>query len=104
MFVARRHSYPIGDEEAASLAGSLHIVHLHGSLGLLPWQSGAGLGYISKTTPASILQASKSIKIIHEAVEDDPEFQKAHQLLSDAELIVFLGFWISRNQYQTAKT
>ena len=34
----------------------------------------------------------KGIKIIHEAVEHDPEFVKAREALLQAEYIAFLGF------------
>ena len=63
---------------------------------LLPWQGADGRKYgpDPEDRLSDIRIASKNIRIIHEYVDvdADPEFQKAHQLLSRAERLIFLGF------------
>ena len=58
------------------------IIHVHGSLG----EYGHGRMYSPRLVAVS--EATTSIRIVHEAVE----LQPAHQLLSQAEQVIFLGF------------
>jgi len=68
------------------------IVHVHGSLGNLPWQASDGRPYASDLSLEQIRSAASSIKIIHENGGDDSEFRRASDLLTQASHIVFLGF------------
>lgn len=76
------------------------IIHLHGKLGNLPWQSTDNvLKYNALaeygTIPADVIEnAGNSIRIIYEDfnLTNDREFNDAYQLLGKAERIYFLGF------------
>ena len=92
LFTALMNSYNLSDDAAAALVNSIPIVHLHGHLGELPWATSVGNTYGGEITAKRIVRASKSIKIIHETLDDDPEFNKARVILDNATKVVFLGF------------
>lgn len=92
LFTALKNSFRLDDKQAAALTNAIPVVHLHGHLGSLPWQQEGGREYVGGYEPIEIRNASRTIKIIHEAVEADPEFQEARELMDRAELLVFLGF------------
>jgi hypothetical protein len=92
LFTALQNSYNLTDDKTAHLLSAVPIIHLHGHMGVLPWQGSGGRGYGRDMTPNNLKIARRSIKIIHEAVENDPEFQQAYTLLGQAKRVVFLGF------------
>lgn len=120
LYTSIKNSYQISDEKCADVVNAIPIIHLHGQIGNLPWQVNDDTGrpyhpqvpacrtVIDSLNPRTasgistptlsaavhyIKGISRQIKIIHEAdVEKDVEFKKAHELLSDADNIYFLGF------------
>ncbi len=48
---------------------------------------------------AAVKRAYKFIKIIHEDISADPEYEKAHEILSTAKRIYFLGFGYNSVNY-----
>jgi hypothetical protein len=78
----------------AKVMARIPIVHLHGSLGSLPWQDPNGRAYDSAVTAQALSTAVTGIKIIHEDLtgDRDADFQKAKRLIAEAEQIFFLGF------------
>lgn len=96
LFTAFKRSYGLSDETTARLLEHVPIIHLHGHLGLLPWQGGKYLKYgksnLSRDT--QIRLASENIRIIHEDmdIEKVSEFTRAHACTNEANRIVFLGF------------
>lgn len=89
---ALKARFEMSSDEASTTLSNIPIIHVHGSLGPypeIPYQSGF------KTD--EILEISKQIQIIHEVSDREdgfcsPEFKQAHELLSSAERIFFLGF------------
>lgn len=92
IFTALKSSFDLSNQDAAKLANAIPVVHLHGHLGLLPWQGKGGQEYGTNEESIHLGNASSTIKIIHEAVDTDPEFQKARELIEEAKTVVFLGF------------
>ncbi len=78
----------------------LEIVHLHGSLGALPWQNNSGEVYSREYTSScdfeAVKKAADQIKIIHENQDDTLEYLLALERLSQAERICFFGFGFHR--------
>jgi len=95
-FTALKVSNNRKDEEIAHILRQIPIIHLHGSLGRLPWQDGPGdaHAYGAPLSSASLKIAAQGVKIIHEDITDgrDKDFDAAKSLISDADLVVFLGF------------
>lgn len=85
-------TYGANEEECAELIKeNFEIVHVHGKLDDLPWESDNGRSYGYKPSSLDELKESASgIEIIHENVEER-YFGKARELIEDAKLIVFLG-------------
>lgn len=102
LHTALMNSYGKSDEECAEKLSTIRIIHVHGQLGYLPWQPQVGkeaLSYDKRDDRRSewwvsaIRYAAPLIKVVHQPdVESDPEFQKAKEVLQNAQRIWFLGF------------
>lgn len=93
LFTALQNATGKSEEECAEQLKSIPIIHLHGDLGALP-QIGKGLErpYNTNITLETLNVAIKRIKIIHEGVANEPQFEQARHILSASEVICFLGF------------
>ena len=94
LFNASRAYYGALPAKCAQRLKQIDIVHLHGSLGQLPWQGGKGhaVSYGKGRTFESVLVAINGIKIASDGTADDPEFMRARELLKAAERVYLLGF------------
>jgi len=94
-FTALKQSYDKTDAEVRQKLSAAPIIHVHGSLGLLPWQSDSEsarvVGY-GHETPTDVLSAKESIKVLHEADDGSLEFQQARKLIAGADRVFFFGF------------
>jgi len=114
LFTALKNTYKLTDQKCAETLSLIPIIHVYGKLGPLPWEriereffnSQTNAVPFDSTCDPNLIShenyewykniwfnlAKDNIKIIHEGIEDDKEFNKAHQLLKSAERICFLGF------------
>lgn len=94
LFTVLRNTYNKTDEECCKILSQISIIHLHGSLGPLPWQDPSGVPYEATHSRQSMEAAVRCLKIIHEDIRDgrDADFQLAKRLMDQAERILFLGF------------
>jgi len=75
---------------AKNIRNNIKIIHVHGQIDYLPWEKNDGREY--GQIPASSNEwknSTKNIKIIYENVERS--FDDAHQLIDQADQIIFLG-------------
>ena len=88
------NTYRLTETQAAELSANIPIVHVHGSLGRLPWQRGDAKvrPYSTEISPDSVAAARDSIQVIHEGRYDSPSFTEASGLINSADVVVFLGF------------
>jgi hypothetical protein len=89
---ALQNRCPLSPEEAESALSELEIVHVHGVLGRFPQ-----VPYQPTTDVADLLNIADQIQIIHEMRDRaggfcNSEFERAHELLVEAERIYFMGF------------
>jgi hypothetical protein len=101
-FIALKSSYGKSDEECAKAIKQIPIVHVHGSLGPLPWQSSEGIPYNTKYVLAPgigevfsglhLERMRDNIIVISEGQDESPEFNQAFELMSKAKNVYFLGF------------
>jgi len=79
------NTYGVSEERAAELLEHIPIVHVHGSLGRLPWQSGDAKvqPYSAELNPESVAAARDSIKVIHEGHHKDLVLQEARDVITD---------------------
>ncbi len=98
LFEVLKTRYGKSDEECAGKIGQLPIIHLYGQLGWLPWQKyyiesdEDPVPYGNAVNPHMLRQCAKGINIVHEDIEDSPQFIEAHKLINAADRIYFLGF------------
>jgi len=92
LFTSLKNTYNVSDVHCANLVSAIPIIHVHGSLGPLPWQAEDGRGYSpTVNAPEEIIFAGKRIIIISESQSGSPEFEKAFRCMSKADRIYFLG-------------
>ncbi len=92
-----RDSYDLTDSDCSlifSKLSKIQIIHLHGKVGDLEYQTSSPyhVRYGMKLSSNKIHRASGQIKIVHENIEENPEFGMAHKALQKAKRIYFLGF------------
>lgn len=87
-----KHSYSLSDGEALELLRSIPIVHLHGQLSDKSFGDVDGCNYGEFDSDEALKRAASGLKIIHEEIDSHPQFKQAHELLTKAEIVCFLGF------------
>jgi hypothetical protein len=93
LFNTYQRAFGLSEKEAAQLLGSMPLVHVYGDLGKPAfWNARDGRPYVPERTPESIRRAASSIKIMDERTEESEEFQRAHEMIRNAEVLCFLGF------------
>jgi hypothetical protein len=96
LFTAFKNSFWRKDADCTAALHHIPIIHLHGTLGRLPWQEGEGSvrPYEDLVNTESLAVAKHGIKIVHEDLEDgrDKDFDRAKAILAWAQQIYFLGF------------
>ena len=104
LFTSFHNRHGKSESECAKVVSNIPIIHVHGSLGKLPWQAADGIAYSgnmeslaerderSAIVNGTATRASKQIRVIPERQSTSDEFQEAFKLLSKAQRIYFLGF------------
>ena len=96
LFTALKNSYKKSDEECAEKLSKIPIIHVHGNLGDLEWQTSTTgappVPYDSNAKLVHIQSAAQNIKIISENKIETKEFLRARKLILGAQRLFFLGF------------
>jgi len=93
-----KNSFNKSDAEICTAMGNIPIVHVHGQLCRLPWETNRDnrpvRRYEAVTSDVdAIKKSAQQIQIIHEnGVTLNPEFARAKELLQTTKRIIFLGF------------
>lgn len=75
------------------LMQSMNIVHVHGQLGKPHFLTDTNNRQYSQDLNRDAVEiAASQIKVIYDQLDDSEEFKQAHQALSKAERVCFLGF------------
>ncbi len=84
----------IKESQVLAILENMPIVHIYGQLDYLPWQRSEGRPYGRHITIGQLREYRKNINIIFENMSDtiSKNFQKATNLLEEAERIYILGF------------
>jgi hypothetical protein len=93
---ALKSTYGLGEDSVADLVESISIVHIHGQLGEPHFLSDDGRDYKDDTSRNSLRTAVDSMRIIYEQLDESLEYQRAHELIAQAEILCFLGFGYHR--------
>lgn len=84
--------YRIKPSDAETLVARIPIKHPYGQVGRLDWEDGdEGVGF-GMPEAADLLRLSRQIRTFTERVEDEAAIGTIHDLVDQAETIVFLGF------------
>ena len=88
------NAYGASESEVGAVLRKMTIVHLHGQLGYLPWQSSDDVRRFSIVIdPTALVVCERCIKLYHEDMSDAlPKFEKAKEWLGDATAnVYFMG-------------
>lgn len=93
LFEAVKNTFGTNDVDALTTVKSFGIHHLYGALGEFgPTYSETTRPYLSELTAGDIQIASRGIRIIPEARDDDRVFYQARELIAHCKRLCFLGF------------
>jgi len=95
LYITLTHSdEKITEERVKEIINQIPIIHIYGQLDLLPWQDAEGRPYGNPITLKQLKRYKDNINIIFENVTEkvNTNFQKAIDLLKQAEKIYILGF------------
>jgi len=81
-----------GANKCEEIIQEIKIVHVYGKLGYTFWENKERQYYVKGCTPKEIYEACNNINIMPEKREASKEFEMAHNLISNAKQIFFLGF------------
>ena len=99
LFVVLKSRYGKSEPEVAEMLKKIEIIHVHGSLGRLPWQGGSGkpIRYGDPTTEEEVRESAACINIVTDAeLNDCDEFKKARKVLAASDNVFLLGFGYHR--------
>lgn len=101
-FTSLKNSYGRPDEECKDALSNIPFIHLHGSLGDLPWQGKNGRDFSPHIDRDTLSVATQGIKIIHEKIDDgrDKDFERAKSLMSNSKQIFLMGFGFNRTNIE----
>ncbi|HBB67905.1 MAG: hypothetical protein A2X28_04000 [Elusimicrobia bacterium GWA2_56_46] len=86
------------EEKVIKTICSLHINHVHGKLGDLPWEGGGHIrAYGAVKSDDELRAVGNLITILYEGERQSQEFERAYQSLHGAQRILFLGFGYHRS-------
>lgn len=92
LWTTLRRRYKLSIEEADEIIKKIKIVHVHGMLGQMRWESNNARAYEQLLDELSLLIASKEIVSFNEVEADFKQYQESHRLLNAAENVIFVGF------------
>ncbi len=83
-------------QAVAEALSSTKVIHVHGSLGLLPWQASgdeARIPFGSVQDDVAVkIDSSRNIKLVHEAKPQPEEVRITNVVLNEARLVFLLGY------------
>ncbi len=84
----------VARDAAVDILNQIPIIHLHGQLGMLGWQTENhdGRPYEGRMSPEIIKESANGIRIVHEAEAMSREFEQARRAIAEAKRVFFLGF------------
>ncbi len=100
LFTALQNSYGKKPPDVAQVISKIPIIHVHGTLGELPWIKPQGRKYEVTYDPEVISSSAEQIKVISETSKIDDAFGEARKLLSHTSRVIFLGFGYHKTNIQ----
>ena len=93
LFNTLQNYYGIQSDEAAILMQALKIIHPYGMVGRMQWQGELdGIPFGTNIGGSRLLSLAGQIKTFTQRVEDKAAITEIHQVVQEAEVVVFLGF------------
>lgn len=109
LFNVLKGTYNKSNDECADRLKNIPIIHVHGSLGSLPWQESSisevkyEIWKNERYRGLAVKHGGENIIIVHNANEQTTEFQQAQELLTKAQIVYFLGFGFNKDNVRRLK-
>ncbi len=93
LYTALSNKFDWSDNEAAETVNKIPFIHVHGSLGALPWQHSDDNSRPFENTidTAHVRRAISSLKTISETSDQDAEYQAARMAINHSRHIFMIG-------------
>lgn len=105
LFYALQRNAACSEDATREALLQLNVIRPYGTLGLLPWQEpNAGIGYGGPNSDNTILAASRTIRTFTEQFIDKELGERIVNALSEAKLVVFLGFGFHQQNMELLTT
>lgn len=104
LWLALQHVFLIDEQRATSLLQTLPIIHPYGTVGELPWQGGLRIGFGERPDPRRLIEASNRIRTFNEQIAEQETLTKMAEWMSEAELIIYLGFHFHDQNVEVLRT
>ncbi len=105
LFHALQNYYGIQPTEAADIMQELKIIHPYGMVGSMQWQGdGGGRPFGINVGGERLLSLAGQIKTYTERVDDRAALAEIHQVVQEAEIVVFLGFAFHKQNMDLMKS
>lgn len=93
LYFSLQNYYGIDENRSAELLRRVQFFHPYGSVGQLPWQNNDGATpFGGRGGGPSLLSIAAQIKTFTEQIEDVTAISSIQKLMTESEVIVFLGF------------
>jgi hypothetical protein len=105
LFLGLQNYYGINESAAAELLSSLRVFHPYGTVGALPWAKGTtNIGFGGTPTADQLLTLAAQIKTFTEGTDpNSSDIQALREAISDATVVLFLGFAYHKMNLQLLK-
>ena len=93
LFRALQNHYRTSEQDAVAIMQDLKIYHPYGKVGSLPWQNESmPTKFGEDVRPTELATLAGRIKTYTQRVKDKRTMESLHELMQEAERVVFLGF------------
>jgi len=89
---ALKNFYDIMPQEVDNIISKIKIIHIHGMLGFMPWQSTKYREYRNVLDESSVALASEGIVNFDEIEKTHKGYTSARNEIKEAENVIFVGF------------
>ncbi|MBN2181719.1 MAG: hypothetical protein JW715_07375 [Sedimentisphaerales bacterium] len=104
LYDSLRNSFKgVGNDKIIEQLNKIKICHIFNQVAYLEWQNQPNyVGYRIESQKVNIDELAKNIVIVHDE-QENPKLQEAHDLLSNAQRVFFLGFGYAKENLEALK-
>jgi len=103
LYFTLKSRFNLPESKIIEYVNSIPVIHVHGQLGAPLFLDSKGRGYENTLNYGVLETYSKSINIIHEDLSETASFQEARKVISQSEILIFIGFGYHQKNIERLK-